>query len=185
LFAADVERDATGDQNDQIVTAGEQFRHVRRGRPHLLDVVEHEEELPLVKKSGDGIERRLRSRLAQPERTRDRGQHELRVHDRSEGNEDDAVRKRRGHVFGDAQSQARLADATRSSERQQANAIIQEQGADGRDLAIPADQRGQWSGQVPRGRERDGVRRVSLDRNRTQPGWGRCGGARFRHDFLR
>lgn len=69
--------------------------------------------------------------------------HQIGVTDRGQGYEDDSVRKRVAHLYGRLDREARLADAWRSHEREEADVFAGDLPADGRNfLLAPKERRG-------------------------------------------
>ena len=90
-------------------------RELRTGPGHLPDVVEHEDEVPFRE-----LARKLSSRT---ERARNRGRQEPCVRQRREVDERCPVRRAAGDLAAHLERQARLADAARAGERDEARAV--------------------------------------------------------------
>ena len=101
---------------------GQEVGDERRRVDDVLEVVEHQEQAP---RSQIGAQRRL-DRLgggfANAERAGDGGGDQRRGRDRRQRDEPDAIGVRLDQIGGDLQGQAGLAGATRSGEREQADA---------------------------------------------------------------
>ena len=149
---------------------------MRGGRAHLLEVVEHEQQPPAAQVVGDEVGRGQGADLAQPKRPRDRRQDQIRVGDRGQRDEDDAIGEGRCRVLGDAQREAGLAHPARTGQGEQADPMVDEQVARGRGIGGTADERGQRLGEIPPCRRRDGVRFDPLHRDRAQAKWDGSGG---------
>ena len=114
-------------------------------------------------------ERRSRTaRVLHTERSRDLGGNEVRIAQRAQPDEEDAVRERPGQLRGRLQSEPRFSGSARPRERDESHAV-REQGGDLADLAPAADQgRGGgrhamlWPGRLRSSRRERGV--LSKDR---------------------
>ena len=111
----------------------------RRGQ-HLLEVVEHEQELLVAQVLDQRLERALARLLAQAERLRDRRHDELRLADRRELDEGRAVREPLAHAGGELEREPGLAGAAGADQRQQAHVVAREQLAGLGELALAPDE---------------------------------------------
>ena len=99
LLAVEAERRAAGGQQLQAGRLGQAgSTSGRRRRQHLLEVVEHEQELLVAQVLDQRLERALARLLAQAERLRDRRHDELRLPHRRELDEGSAAREPLAHA---------------------------------------------------------------------------------------
>ena len=145
---------------------GEQVADQRRGRQHLLEVVEHQEQVPVAEVPRHAVGQRPVARLPHAEGLRDRRGDEGGVADRGEGDEDDAVGEVAAQLLRDPQGEARLADAAGTGQGQEADAVAAQQVAHGGDLGVPTDEgrEGDRQGRGVHGAHR--LRRVETRRHR-------------------
>ena len=85
----------------------------------MLEIVEHEEHLSVMQKIQNPFERRLVFTFANAERQRDRRQNEIGSANRSERNESCPIGETWSKTRGDLQSEAGLANPTRTGQRYQ------------------------------------------------------------------
>jgi hypothetical protein len=107
----------------------------RRRVDHVLEVVEYEQEARAVEVAGEVL-----LALPQPERPGDRRLDESRVGNRRERDGDDPVGEGVGARVRDGESQARLADSTRTGDREQTNVGTAQDLLDDRGLGVAADE---------------------------------------------
>ncbi len=100
----------------------------------------------------DTVEERLAAGLPHAECLSDGGNHQVGVADRGQRDVAQPVGKGILEVGCDVQAQARLANAGRADQGQQADVSAQEHAAHRRDLLVTADQRGRRRRQVGRTR---------------------------------
>ena len=153
VFTADVQHDPAGHEHLQPRTLGQQARDEgARGR-HLLEVVEHEQQILLPQVRPQDVEERLLGGLPHRQRPRHRGGHRLAVGHRGQPHEVCAVGKVADQLLRHSQRQAGLADAPWSGQAEQANLGAQEHLHDGAHLPLAAHERGELHGKVvaPRG----------------------------------
>ncbi len=109
----------------------------------MLEVVQHQQHLPVAQPGGQRGQRQLVAALAQAQRLRQGRQHQPRILDRRERHEADTVGKARLELLGNMQAQPGLADAGRADQRQQTQVIVEQARADARHIRIAAEQPGQ------------------------------------------
>ena len=127
LLAANMEQGATGDQHHQVGTGGEECRQLGGGRPDLLDVIEHQQEVPVAQKIAEHLPRGLTPDLSQPELSGNRRQHQTRIDDWGQRDKRHTIRKRSGHILSHAQGEASLANPAWSRECQESRPAVHEQ----------------------------------------------------------
>ena len=122
------------------VSTQQHFGHSGGSRDHMLAVVEYQQPLlrPESRRDPLGRQRALGERHSQRGGHRDRDQ--IGIRQRPELRQRRTVGKARAHVMGDFEAQARLADPTRTQQRDQA--VCDHQIGYLADLCIPADQLG-------------------------------------------
>ena len=104
----------------------EQPGHRRGAVDEMLEVVEHEQELASTNGVRDELGPARRTRLAQPKRTRDRGQQQARVLERREVDDDGAVGEPAAETMRELDRDSRLPDPARADERDQPRARIEQ-----------------------------------------------------------
>lgn len=117
------ERRPARDEDPHVGAAFEHRRALRTGREHLFEVVERQERSRPHEPPAQHVQRCRTSGDRQPERARDRPGDELRVAERREVDDGDAVREGIGHGARQLESQARLPDPGRPGQRDQADAV--------------------------------------------------------------
>jgi hypothetical protein len=122
-----------------------------RGPDHLLEVVEHEQEVAPAEEGPEADLRRLTAVGDEPKRVGDGRHDEFGVTDGGQRNEPHAVGKDRrlGEIGCDLEGQAGLADAAEAGQGDEAHLGTSEQVADGRQVPLPSHER--------RERERQGA----------------------------
>jgi hypothetical protein len=139
-FARDAEPCAARRQHGESWASSQECGHLRCGSGHLLDIVQDQQQAPLVQMTGEKLSHRLGSCLVKPELPRNRGEHELWIGDRREGHKDNTVRKCRCDFFGEPHGQTRFADASRAGQRQQPHLVVNQVDTGRRDLGVPANE---------------------------------------------
>ena len=124
----------------------ERLREQRGGVEHLLEVVDHEEELLL----GEVRRELLPGRLVDAERLRDLRQDELGIGDRRERHEEDAVREVLDQLGRRLQREPGLPGAARPGQRDRADVGPAQELDHLGDLAVAPDERRRLHGQVRR-----------------------------------
>jgi hypothetical protein len=140
-FRGDPEPHPARDQDLHPRTDREEVRDERGGIDHVLEVVEHEQEVSLPQHSRHPLEQRRVARPAHAERRDDGRGHERGVDDRAEGNEDDAVGEGVAHGRRGSQGEPRLADPTGASQGQESDIVPLQQVAGRGHLVLPPHQR--------------------------------------------
>jgi len=150
LLARHVENAATAGEHAQVRTCCEKgvYRYGRIG--HLLEVIEHQEHVALANVVHEPINSAAAAAVREPERLRDRGGHEIRLGDRRQLHEEDAITIIGHRAACDLEAEPRLAGAARPGKRQQAAPL--EELADLTDLALAAEEGRQARRQIVRDR---------------------------------
>src|SRR6266699_3538451 len=116
-----MQRSAARHKYLEVWTVRYHFRKQRRCHHHLFIVIEHEQQVLLAEVGAQLLLHGLPPDFFEAERLRDGRQDELRVADLGQGDKTDATRKVVEEFGCHLHSQTRFADATGTSERQQAN----------------------------------------------------------------
>ena len=146
LLAGDPQRRAAADQDAQRTGLPQQPGHGRGAGQQVLEVVQDEQDLPVVQLADQVIHQRPVPGVLQPEALGDRRRHQPRIPDGRQRHEVDAVRVVTRHLGGQRDAQPGLAAAARPGQRDQIAACEQPSGQ--RQLAFPADEAGQRPGQA-------------------------------------
>ena len=141
--------------------AGHQLRNDRCCSEDVLEVVEHEEKVPVGEVRAESLHDRTRRHplLAHAEDVRDRRRNEGGVLDRGELHEEHAVGIAVAELRGDAYRESRLPGPTRTGERDQSRAL--EKFRDHSHLLLAADETGDLGGKVRRNLERSRLGKVA------------------------
>jgi hypothetical protein len=110
----------------------------------MLEVIQHQEHLGLAQGRRQGILHRGIARLAEAGGARHGCRHLIRVRDRGQRDEDDAVGKVRADLSGDRQSEGRLPDAAGAGQREEANVGATQEPEGQCELALSANERCEW-----------------------------------------
>ena len=165
LLPPERERDPAGGQHREPRRGGEQLLDHRAGLPHLLEVVGHEQELPVAEVVAQRLQDGAAGCLGDPQGPGQDGGDQVRVGDRGQVGEEGAVAVAGQQLGRDLEGQAGLAGAAGAGEGEQPGPSQQPPGLGG--LPLPADERGELGGQVARpgvqGPGREEVGRESLD----------------------
>jgi hypothetical protein len=140
LLAGEVEHDPAGDQQLEPGRGLEQGRQIRRRLDHLLEVVQHQEQVLIGQRTPERLDQGRVDLLLDPAGLGDRGEDEGGIADGRERDEDDAIGKAGGEVVGHGQRQPGLADPTGAGQGQDRHIRIEQQVADSRHFPVPADQ---------------------------------------------
>ena len=154
-----------GDQHGEARAGRQQVRQRQRGRQHVLEVVQHQQQALGAEEVSQQRQGRPIAGAGEAQRRRQGGEHQRRIFERRQGDEDRAVAEGGEQARRRPEGQAGLAHAARAGEGEQAHAPARQPVADRRHLPLPADE----------GRRRD---RQRPDR-RARPGTG-AGGQRPR-----
>ena len=146
LLAGDPQRRAAADQDAQRAGLPQQPGHRRGAGQQVLEVVQDEQDLPLVQLADQVVHQRPVPGVLQPEALRDGRRHQLRIPDGCQRHEIDTVWVVGRHLGGQRDAQPRLAAAARAGQRHQVAGGQQPPGL--RQLTLPADEAGQWPGQA-------------------------------------
>ena len=159
------ERDPGGGQHREPRGGGEQLLDHRAGPPHLLEVVGHEQELPVAEVVAQRVQDGAAGCLGDPQGPGQDGGDQVRVGHRGQVGEEGAVAVAGQQLGRDLECQAGLAGAAGAGEGEQPGPSQQPPGLVG--LPLPADERGELGGEVARpgvqGPGREEVGRESLD----------------------
>ena len=159
LLRPNAKRLATGGQDRQPRARAQQPGDEIGRFGHLLEVVEHEEHLPIAEVVDELVLERTIDVLAEPDRPRDRDEDGVRVAGLGQVHEGDAIQEGWRQVLGDLDRQRRLAGAARSRQGQQSDRSIREPIPDLGEFASATDQPGGPGRQVRPGRARRDQRR--------------------------
>ena len=113
-LALNGQRRSTGDQDAQARCRGEQLGHLRRGVEHMLEVVEHEQDIPPSQVAGERLDRQRRTPLAQVQGAHDTGYDQAGIAHGRQRDDGDAVAEPRRQQLGRGQREPRLPDAARA-----------------------------------------------------------------------
>jgi hypothetical protein len=105
----------------------------------MLEVIEHQQELPLAEGVAKTIEHRPRATFTNIKRSRNDRRHERGITDWRQWDKNDAIREGINQKSGDCERQLGLADATRSSEGEQPHIVTLQERAGRVDLCLAAD----------------------------------------------
>ena len=159
LLAPERQHDAGGDHRPQLGRGGEELLDHGAGLGHLLEVVDHLEELAVAEMVLDPVEDRAPGRLRDPQRVGHHGRDQRRVGHRGEVDEAGAVPELGEQLGGDPEGQPGLSRPTRPGQGEQAG--LAEEPLHLGDLLLPAHERGELQRQVVRpGVQRPGSREV-------------------------
>lgn len=139
-FGPQAQRRSAGHDYGQPGTGGDEIGQQRRGRGHLLEVVQQQEHLAITQGGGKAGRQRPRSSFRDAERLGDGGGDQLGVAQRGQRDPDRAVTKGGQRLLGHAHRQARLAHAAGAGQRDHTDFHPAEQGSHGRGLRLPSDQ---------------------------------------------
>ena len=161
LLAGEVEGSPTGDEDLRLLRPLQEAGPRSGGAEHLLEVVEDQQHPAATDAIRDRLHGAVPQLLLQAEGLADRAGHELRIRDRRQRHEGDAVGKGVGSREGRLDREARLARAAGAGQGQQPRPV--QQLADALDLRLAADEAGQLGGQDLEAR-RDGPDRRKVGR---------------------
>jgi hypothetical protein len=128
-------------QDLQASASPEQLAHERRGREHLFEIVEQQNELLVAQVVLEAIDQRSAALGAESERLGDRGRNQGRVVDRCQCDEADSVLEAIAQLGGDLQAETGLAGAARAGQRQQADIRVEQQLLRHGDFPVAPDER--------------------------------------------
>lgn len=140
VLAAEAQPGAAGHQGFEPGTGAQEIGKIRSSGDDLLEVIKDEQQLAIVKRLLERGQGRATTRFTQPHGQRDRGQDQIGIGDGRQPNQANAVAKRLSHRRPGRESEAGLADAAGSGERDQAHAVPQQGFPDGVDITLPADE---------------------------------------------
>ena len=104
----------------------------------MLDVVNQQQQLPLMKGSEEGLERLLLGRLSDSQGAGDLRDDERRVAERREAHEDRAVRERGGDLTRNLECESRLPRPAGSRQYEKSHVVAQEKLAELGELPLTA-----------------------------------------------
>jgi hypothetical protein len=116
LLPGDVQRLAARDDDVEVRTRGEELAEPGPRFDHVLEVVEEDQHRALADMLGEAVRR--------ADHLPGRREHELRIAQGRERHPPDSVRVALGESSGRLQAEARLAGASRSGQREEANGIL-------------------------------------------------------------
>ena len=141
-LAVDAQHHAAGDEHGERRTRVEQIADEARGAGHLLEVVDQQQRPAHAGQVvRDRRQQRALTRFAQPERRRNRRDHERRIGNRRQIDERDAALECRGEIRGDLDGQPCLAGAARPGQCHEAHGGVEQRGRDRRRLRVAPQQR--------------------------------------------
>ena len=138
LFRGQPQRCAAGRDGLDRRRRGEDLADDAGAGQDLLEVVEHEEQRPIGEIVDESLARRPAGDVAQAERGDDRRSHEVRVADRVERDEPDAIGEGARRTPGKLDCEARLAGPAGSEEGDQA--VVGQQPLELGELALAPDE---------------------------------------------
>ena len=160
LLAGEAQHDAAGGEDRQARAGGQEGGEVGRGGNHLLQVIEHEQQAPAAEHKAQALGERPVTGFLYAQRLSDRRKDEGRVADRSETDEPNSIREGLSDLDGHGLRQPRLPHATGAGQGDERHVGAEQQGTDGLDFVLAADQGRQRSWEA-----RDGLFRSSRQRN--------------------
>jgi hypothetical protein len=119
---------------------GDQLGQQWRRADHLLEIIQHQEQLLRPQERHEQFTRTARSILAQPECASHRRGDWEGITQRRQIDKDDAIRIRGTKPMGDRQRETRLSNTAGAGERHEANALALEQIGDLGHVPFPPDQ---------------------------------------------
>jgi hypothetical protein len=163
-----------GDQDRQPRAPREEVGEGRGGPDHLLEVVQHQEQVPVPERRHQPLRQRLTARLFDPQAQRRRGQDGRWVADGRQRDEGGPVPERWPQVGRHGEGQPGLADARWPGDGEQADGPAGDQPAHRRAVPVAPDEPGQRDRQRRRRQRagRAGGRRQRRRSRRPPPGPG-------------
>jgi hypothetical protein len=119
VFPRNPQPDATGDQDLQTGTSDQEPDEQRGGLDDLLEVVQHQQHMVVPQGLDQALCEWATARLADTERLGDGRRHEVRLGERRQVHEADAVGELRRQLGGHRQRQPGLAHSARTGQRHQ------------------------------------------------------------------
>jgi hypothetical protein len=147
VLARDVQRRPARDQRLQVRTAEQQSGTSRRGDQHVLEIVEHQQECPILQHPRQGVLERLAGHVPHVQCLADGRDHLVGGGQRRQRHPAHAVRKVGLLPGGHRQRQPGLARAASAGQGQQANIGLPPQPLGQSELTLAAQQRGSRAGQ--------------------------------------
>jgi hypothetical protein len=150
-------------------TVHEKIGNERRGLEEMLEIVDHHEEMPVTQERRHARREGLIPHIWHTHRLRDGRGNEVRIANRRQRDECNAVGIAAPEIGRDLKRQPGLADATRAGQCEQRHVVTREQGPHVRHLALAADKRRHrtWQGHRRAGRlDRAQRSRVPLRRKK-------------------
>ena len=148
VLTGEAQRHSTGHQHFQAGCASQELPDLRRGRDDLLEVVEHEQELPVTYGVFEGLQRCARPGFADAQHLGNGGRDQRRISDRRQIDEPNTIREAIQQRGGEREGQARFAGAAGARQREQPHVIPQESTANGGEFPLAPDKRGRRHRQV-------------------------------------
>jgi hypothetical protein len=136
-----VQRAAASDEHSQAGTGPLQLGHNRGGREQMLEVVQHQQELALLKMTTQEFQHGLARRLFDPESLGDAHRDQRGIGEGRQVDHIDAVSECRFETLRNRVGEPRLTHPTRASQGQHAHVWATEQLADLGELGRAAHQR--------------------------------------------
>ena len=111
MFAIQVQCSAAGDQQLEVRADLQEFRKLRCCHHHLLEVVEHEQQVLVSQEGFEEVQQGLCCGLFEVEGLGDGGDDQIRITDGGQRDEGDTIRKVVEEVGGDLEGKACFANA--------------------------------------------------------------------------
>jgi hypothetical protein len=138
-------------QDGEVRAARQQRVQGRDGGQQMLQIVQHQHDRLLPEERRQRRERVLSGLLAHAHDARDRRQSQAGIGQRRQIDEPDPIGIALRHLLGDGDGQPGLAHPTRSGQRQQANLLLGQEGAEEGQLVLPINQPGRLGREGGRG----------------------------------
>ena len=127
----------------EIRAGQQQLRQVRHGIEEVLDVIEHQQHLPVAQPGAQCRGRVAASRFLQPDRPGDGGEHQRGIAERRQLNPNHPIRVEIRHRAGHVEREAGFAHPARADQGQQSPVGMGEQVPHHARLALATDE-GRW-----------------------------------------
>jgi hypothetical protein len=147
-LAREAEPHPTGHQHFELAAGRKEVGHEWGRRDHLLEVVQHEQQVLVAKECTESLDQWLVAGLPYAKNVSDRGCDQVGVSDRRQTHEEHAVRADIVHVGGHAQGKTGLAHAAGTGQGEQANLVLVQQVDEHCHLTLAAHERGRRRGEV-------------------------------------
>src|SRR6266700_3948361 len=142
-LAAYMQHFTTGHQYREMRTASQQLYQLWRGFHHLLEVVQHEQEMSLPQCHLQLLQRRSGAAVLQAKGLQNGREHQLGIGNGGERNEADTIREARLDLVCDSQRQVGLAYPSRTGQGEQTDLWTREQVTNSGNLQFPTNEQGE------------------------------------------